>query len=147
MAESPGSRVSIEEGASCSCLDAASLAAGFGDAVFEPAWWPEDAGPIDYSLDRLPLIGLQYTINSTRADETTVTCIGRHYNPRARVSSHGNWHAIPELSALAALVSTSDATVHAVIHRDGQTLHFIGYASEAEVITAIKSLRRVTARP
>jgi hypothetical protein len=31
------------------------------------------------------------------------------------------------------------------VHHEQQTIHLIGYASEAEVVRAVKSLRRVTA--
>lgn len=58
---------------------------------------------------------------------------------------NGNWSRPPQLEALHGLVRTVGAHVHAVVHHEQQTIHLIGYASEAEVVRAVKSLRRVTA--
>jgi hypothetical protein len=43
------------------------------------------------------------------------------------------------------LVSTSDDHVRAVVHQEQQTIHLIGYASEAELVQAVQGFRRVPA--
>jgi hypothetical protein len=43
------------------------------------------------------------------------------------------------------LVGTSDDHVRAVVHQEQQTIHLIGYASEAELVQAVQSFRRVPA--
>jgi hypothetical protein len=51
----------------------------------------------------------------------------------------------PTEAAGAQLARTNDAHIHAVLYREQQTIHLIGYASESEVVRAARSLRRVTA--
>ena len=43
------------------------------------------------------------------------------------------------------LISTSADHVRAIVHQEQQTIHLIGYASEAEVVQAVKSFQRVPA--
>ena len=57
----------------------------------------------------------------------------------------GNWVRPPERQALRGLVRTNGAHVHAVVHDEQQIIHLIGYTSEAEVVHAIRSLRRIAA--
>lgn len=50
---------------------------------------------------------------------------------------------MPELEALRGVIRTAGAHVHAVVHHEQQVIHLIGYASKAEVVRAVNSLRRV----
>jgi hypothetical protein len=116
---------------------ALALAESFGAPVFEPSWWPEDAGKVSYRLD-----GASYWIGSTRRGGTPIGVVGRAEKPELRLP-RGNWSAIPELEAMRGLVSTSDDHVRAVVHQEQQTIHVIGYASQAELVRAVKSFQRV----
>lgn len=140
---SPGPRASVAGANSELYRSARALAQGFKSSIFEPTWWPEDTAAVTYQLDRLPS-SVVYKIESTRHDGTPICVIGGPENPRAQLAT-GNWHQPPELAALRGLVRTNDAHVHAVVHDEQQTIHLIGYASEAEVVHAVKSLRQVTA--
>ena len=122
---------------------ARALADSFGSPVFEPRWWPKNAGAVGYWLDRLPS-SAHYRIGSTRPDGTPICVLGRPENRTGRLPE-GDWYQPPELAALRGLVRTNGAQVHAVIHDEQQTIHLIGYASEAEVVRAVGSFRRVTA--
>jgi hypothetical protein len=115
------------------------LAESFGAPVFEPTWWPEDTRKLSYRLD-----GSMYFIGSTRRGGTPICVIDRAETPELRLPV-GNWSAIPELEAMRGLVSTSDDHVRAVLHQEQQTIHLIGYASEAELVQAVKSFQRVPA--
>jgi len=136
--------VSVVEIDSKDCGSAARLAVGFGAPIFEPTWWPGDTGAMSYVLDQSPS-GVRYRIGSTRRDGTPIVLIGGA-EQRGGLPE-GNWSRPPELEAFHGLVRTVDAHVHAVVNREQQTLHLIGYASEAEVARALKSLQRVSAEP
>ena len=118
---------------------ALALAESFGAPVFEPTWWPEDRRKVSYRLD-----GAMYRIGSTRRGVTPLCVIGRAEKPELRLPG-GNWSPIPELEAMRGLVSTSDGHVRAVVHQEQQTIHLIGYASEADLVQAVKSFQRVPA--
>jgi hypothetical protein len=132
-------RVSVVEIDSTECGSAHALAQSFGRPVFEPAWWPEDTGTVSYRRD-----GATYWIGSTRREGTPIGVIGKAEKPELRLPG-GNWSPIPELEAMRGLVSTSDDHVRAVVHQEQQTIHLIGYASEAELVRAVQSFRRVPA--
>ena len=118
---------------------ALALAESFGAPVFEPTWWPEDTGKVSYRLD-----GAMYWIGATRRGGTPIGVIGKAEKPELHLPV-GNWSPIPELEAMRGLVSTSDDHVRAVVHQEQQTIHLIGYASEAELVQAVKSFQRVPA--
>lgn len=118
---------------------ALALAESFGTAVFEPTWWPEDTGKVSYRLD-----GATYWIGSTRRGGTPIGVIGKAEKPELRLPD-GNWSAMPELEAMRGLVSTSDDHVRAVVQQEQQTIHLIGYASEAELVQAVMSFEQVPA--
>jgi len=42
------------------------------------------------------------------------------------------------------LIRTRGTHVHAVVYKERQAIHLIGYTSEAEIVRVVKSLRRVT---
>jgi hypothetical protein len=123
------------------CGSAPGLVDGFGGPVFEPTWWPDDIGAVTYVLDRSPS-RVRYRIGSTRRDGTPIVVIGR--GEQIGGLPDGNWSRPPELEAFHGLLRTVGAYVHAVVNREQQTLHLIGYASEAEVARALGSLRRVS---
>ncbi len=134
-------RVTVHRSSPGSHLDAESLASAFGGFVFVPTWWPADAAPCEFVLDQLPT-GIRYRVGSVRDDGRPILCIGAPEDPTARLQD-ADWHELPELSEWRAIVSSNElGTFHAVAHRDGLTLHLIGYTSEPEVVTAIKSLRK-----
>jgi len=116
---------------------ALALAESFGAPVFEPSWWPEDARKVSYRLD-----GATYFIGSIRREGTPICVLGKAEKSELRLPV-GNWSAIPELETMRGLVSRSDGRVRAVVHQEQQMIHLIGYASEAELVRAVKSFRRV----
>lgn len=122
---------------------ALALAESFGAPVFEPTWWPEDTRKVSYELDALQSDAM-YRIGSTRSGGTPICVIGRLEKPGLHLPV-GNWSPIPELEAIGGLVSISDDHVRAVVHQEQQTIHLIGYASEAEVVQAVTSFQRVPA--
>lgn len=124
------------------CGSAPGLAGGFGGPIFEPTWWPDDTGAVSYLLDQSPS-RVRYRIGSTRGDGTPVVIIGGAEQKGGLPA--GDWSRPPELEAFHALMRTVDAHVHAVVDREQQTLHLIGYASVAEVARTLGSLQRVSA--
>ncbi len=141
----PGSlSVSVVEIDSKDCGAAPALAEGFGGPIFEPIWWPDDTDAVTYFLDESPS-RFTYRIGSIRRDGTPIVVIGRAGEQSERTLPPGNWSRPPELEAWRGLVRTNDAHIHAVLYREQQTIHLIGYASESEVVRAARSLRRVTA--
>jgi len=132
-------RVSDETAVSKGFRSALALAESFGAPVFEPTWWPEDTREVSYRLD-----GATYWIGSTRRGGSPIGVIGKAEKPELRLPS-GNWSPVPELEAMRGLASTSDDHVRAVVHQEQQTIHVIGYASEAELVQAVKSFQRVPA--
>ena len=122
---------------------ALALAESFGAAVFEPTWWPRDTGKLSYELDAVQS-GAMYRIGSTRSGGTPICVIGKAEEPGLHLPA-GNWSPIPEMEAMRGLISTSADHVRAIVHQEQQTIHLIGYASEAEVVQAVKSFQRVPA--
>lgn len=138
-------RVSAVEIDSKDCGAAPALAAAFGGPIFEPTWWPDDTDAVTYILDESPS-RLTYRIGSIRRDGTPVVVHGRAGEQNERTLASGNWWRPAELEAWRGLVRTNDAHIHAVLYREQQTIHLIGYASESEVVRAARSLRRVAAQ-
>jgi hypothetical protein len=126
------------------CGSAPGLAVGFGGPIFEPTWWPDDTGAVTYLLDESPS-RVSYRIGSTRRDGTPICVIGRAEEQPERTLPPGNWSRPPELEAWRGLVRTNDAHIHAVLYHGQQTIQLIGYASEAELVRAVKSFQRVLA--
>lgn len=137
----PGPSLSVTRAAAKRYGSARALAETFGSPIFEPTWWPEDIGAVTYCLDRWPS-SVVYRIGSTRHDGAPICVIGGPENQTGQLAK-GNWYTPPELEGWRGLVSTSGAHVHAVVHDEQQIIHLIGYTSEAEVVRAVKSLRRV----
>jgi hypothetical protein len=120
------------------------LAESFGGPVFEPTWWPEDVrSPLSYELDSSP-VGNSYRIVSTHEDGAPIAVIGSAEHPGRRLPT-GNWSPLKALEALRGQVLSNDGRLHAVVYDEQQVIHLIGYASEAEVVRAVGSFRRITA--
>jgi hypothetical protein len=142
----PGVRVTIGEADTEVYGSAVSLARAFGSAILEPSWWPSDAGSIGYRLARFPDC-LEYDIVATRpGDGGLILVIGHAEVPGAGRES-GDWYAPPELEDLRGLVGWTGypRRLHAVVHGEGLAVHLFGYDSEADVVRAAQSLRRVSA--
>jgi hypothetical protein len=118
---------------------ALALAKSFGAPVFEPTWWPEDTGEVSYRLD-----GFMYWIGSTRRGGIPIGVVGMAENPERQLPV-GNWSPIPELETMRGVISRSDDQFRAVVHLEQQTIHLIGYASEAELVQAVMSFQRLPA--
>ncbi|HEY0225779.1 MAG TPA: hypothetical protein VGC05_05140 [Mycobacterium sp.] len=121
------------------------LAEAFGASIFEPAWWPEDAGEHVYSLTASVVV--RYRIWAPTGDGTFVSVIG-HVNPgqvTAGLLPDSNWKRLSELEAWDGQVSTSGGQSRALVHREQQSIQLIGFKSQADVVRAVKSLRRVEA--
>lgn len=142
-AGSPGSvYVSAVEIESKDCGAAPALAVGFGGSIFEPTWWPDDAGAVTYVLDESPS-RVRYRVGSTRRDGTPICVIGTAVQEGGLPV--GPWSRPPELEPWRGLIRNTGDHVHAVVQAEQQTIHLIGYASLDEVVHAVKSFRRVTA--
>jgi hypothetical protein len=124
---------------------ARALAESFRGPVFEPTWWPEDVSrrPLSYELGSSPL-GNTYRIVSTREDGTPIAVIGGAERPEIRLPT-GWWSPMKGLEALRGRVLSDDGRLHAVVYDEQQVIHLIGYASEAEIVRAVGSFRRVSA--
>lgn len=143
-AEDPGPDASSQKARSEQCGSAEALAEGFGFPVFVPTWWPDGASDVvDYELDELSS-GVLYRIESRRADGSPLRIIGGRKNPEAQLAT-GDWHEHPEIARWHGLVRLDDDRFHAVIQRDQQTIHLMGFSSQADVVRAAESLRRVGA--
>jgi hypothetical protein len=98
---------------------------------------------VGYWLERLPS-HVHYRIGSTRHDGIPICVIGQPENRNGRLP-HDDWYQPPALEALGGLVRPNGSGVQAVVHDEQQTIHLIGFESEAEVVRAVRSFRRVTA--
>lgn len=97
---------------------------------------------MSYRLD-----GATYSIGSTRDEGTPIGVIGMAEKPELHLHlPGGNWSPLPGLEAVRGLVQTSDDHVRAMVHLEQQTIQLIGYASEAELLQAVKSFQRVPAK-
>lgn len=139
-------RVTIGEAETEVYSSAVSLEQAFGSTMLEPSWWPADAGPIGYRLAR-SLDHLEYVIVSTRSGDDSLTCVIGHVEVPGGGRAAGDWYAPSELKELRGLVGRTGhpRRLQAVVHDEGLAIHLIGYGSEAEVVRAAHSLRRVRA--
>jgi hypothetical protein len=129
------------------------LAQSFGSPVLEPTWWPEDKDirrRVTYRLLRgdAQIGPVIYLIGKDR----------RHDGPPVGVMGHLEegftgyaaaedpslpWSPVRGPEGIS--VRTVDGYVQAVVHVEQQVIRLVGYASEDEVVRAVRSLRRVTA--
>jgi hypothetical protein len=98
--------------------------------------------PLSYELGSSPA---GYTIVSTREDGIPIAVIGVADRPEIHLPT-GNWSPLQELEALRGQILNDDGRLHAVVYDEQQVIHLIGYTSEAEVVRAVGSFRRVTAQ-
>jgi hypothetical protein len=122
------------------------LAEALGSPVVKPAWWPEDAGKITYSLDQRPSLGAGYSMLATRRGCVPVGVVARPEHPAGGLAD-GEWHAAPELEGLRGMIGKvgRPPRLQAVAHAEGMRIHLIGYQSETEIVRAATSLQRPTA--
>jgi hypothetical protein len=118
------------------------LAGAFGSVVFEPGWWPEDMAKLTYELFQVRS-GPRYQIGSVRTDGRPIMLLGQVENPRARLPEE-DWYEPLDLVQLGGKVAATDIGYRAALRQDQQALQLIGYSTEAEVVRAALSLRRVT---
>jgi hypothetical protein len=125
---------------------AVSLARAFGSTILEPLWWPPDAGPIGYRLARFPDC-LEHDIVATCSGDDRLTLVIGHAEVPGAGREAGDWYAPPELEDLRGLVGWTGypRRLHAVVHDEGLAVHLFGYESQADVVRAARSLRRVSA--
>jgi len=97
---------------------------------------------VTYHLDQTPT-GATYRIEASRYRAQPVCIIGSAEDAEGRLPN-GNWSRSPELDAVRGLIRTRGTHVHAVVYKERQAIHLIGYTSEAEIVRVVKSLRRVT---
>jgi hypothetical protein len=94
--------VSITEAVSKTLDSVRALARAFGSPVFEPAWWPADAGEISYCLERFPH-GDYYRVGSTRHNDVP-TCVMGHPEVPVAGRAAGEWYAPRELTTVRGLI-------------------------------------------
>jgi hypothetical protein len=141
-------RASLIEPVSDTYSSALELARGFGSTVFEPSWWPAHIGEISYSVNRFR-DRAHYFIGSTRRDEVPICVIGRHEVSEARRSPTdwlpGEWREPLELAQMQGLIGRVGIPprLRAFVYDEELTIQLIGYDNETEIMSALKSLRRV----
>jgi Clp amino terminal domain, pathogenicity island component len=142
-----GPRVTISEAGSETYGSAPELAQAFGAPVIEPTWWPADTEEISYCLVR-SAGGVHYEIGSTRSEGVPISVIGHFEATLAGRSPrdwlHGEWSEPPELAHLRGLIGRVGIPrrLQAVIYDQKLQIQLIGYASQDEIISAVRSLRR-----
>ncbi len=151
-APTTGARVTIQEIVSESYRSAAALARAFGQTVLEPSWWPADTTEIAYNLDGPP--GRRsYRIGSTRAEGVPILVVADMEAAWAGRSPGdwlvGEWSEPPKLAHLRGLIGRvgDPPRLHVVIYDRRLAIQLIGYNTEDEIMSAIRSLRPVGAEP
>jgi Clp amino terminal domain, pathogenicity island component len=147
-ADDHGPRAASEVAASGTYASGLALARAFGSTVLEPSWWPEDVEEIRCSLARFSTAPARYEILSTRRDGTPVGVIGhvdRSGGRSPREWLDEEWSEPPELEQLRGLIGRVGvpARLQGVIYDQELQLHLIGYDTEDEILSTVKSLRRV----
>jgi hypothetical protein len=144
-----GPRVEIAEAVYETHGSAAALAKAFGSSVFEPLWWPNDAGEISYTLDRFPSHA-NYRIGSIRAGGVPIAVIGfielesSARSPRDWMA--GEWHEPSELSHVNGLIGRVGIPrrLQAFVWDGDTRVTLIGFDSEADIIRAVRSFVRAS---
>jgi hypothetical protein len=145
-----GSEISVEivEAVSETFESASELARAFAAPVCEPTWWPTDVGKISYVVDRFPGADRagrdQYRIGSMRHDGVPIFVIGHREVPGAG-RADGEWYAPRELATVRGLIGRVGIPrrLQAVVHQEGLAVHLVGYGTEAEILSAARSLRHI----
>jgi hypothetical protein len=145
-----GPRVTVHHADSGAFASASQLARAFGSSVLEPTWWPADAAEVSYVLVTSPG-SVHYQIGSTRSGGIPISVIGHHEadlggrTPRDWL--YGEWSEPPELAHVRGLIGNVGIPrrLQAAIYDRQLQVQFIGYGTEAEILTAADSLRSVAA--
>ena len=143
-----GPRVTFEEAVSETHPSASALARAFGSTVLEPSWWPADVEEISYRVGRFSSGQAHYEIESIRRNGVPVGAIG-HFavapDRSPRDWPDGEWSEPRELVHLRGLIGRVGIPprLQAVIYDQGLEIQLIGYDTEDEVTTTVRSLRRV----
>jgi Clp amino terminal domain, pathogenicity island component len=147
-ADDHGPRATSEVAASETYASGLALARAFGSTVLEPSWWPEDVEEIRCSLARFSSGHAHYEILSTRRDGTPVGVIGhvdRSGGRSPREWLDGEWSEPRELAELSGLIGRVGIPpqLQGVIYDQELEMHLIGYDTADEIVSTVRSLRRV----
>jgi hypothetical protein len=143
-----GPRVTLQETPSTTYGSGSELAQAFGGRILEPSWWPADTGEISYSLEGFS-DRPHYRIGSIRAEQAPVLVIGFLETAWAGRSPRdwlqGDWSEPPELAHVRGLIGRVGIPPHlqVVIYDQQLAIQLIGYHTEDEILSAVRSLRRI----
>jgi hypothetical protein len=144
----PGPRVTIKQVASETYHSGSALARAFGGPILEPTWWPPDTEEISYSLAGEP-DHAHYDVGSVRAGGVPICVIGfweSAWNGRSpRDWLDGEWSEPSELAHLRGLIGKVGVppSLQVVLYDQQLAIQLIGYGTEAEIMSAVMSLRTV----
>ena len=119
---------------------AQELADALGFEVFEPSWWPEDVGRLNYRVEHW-LSGPSYSIGSVRGDSRPVLVLGGLLTNRGSPPSDG-WRDLPELPSWSGQVRDEDFQTRGLLHSDTQRVQVIGLDSAEQLVRVVNSFRR-----
>lgn len=144
----PDPRVTAAETPSESYGSGSALAAAFGGTILEPSWWPADTEEISYSLDGRPGYA-HYFIGSTRGRGEPICIVGFFEaawggrSPRDWLD--GEWTESRELAHVRGLIGWVGVPprLQVVIYDKRLAIQLIGYHTEDEIMSAVKSLRQI----
>ena len=143
-----GPQVTISEVVSRTFRSGADLARAFGGPILVPAWWPPDAEEVSYDLAG-ERDGRHYDIGSVRADGAPICIVGfweAAWNGRSpRDWLDGEWSEPPELAHLRGVIGRVGIppSLQVVLYDRQLAIQLIGYRTEAEIMSAVRSLRSV----
>jgi hypothetical protein len=144
----PGARVTIREVPTVACGSGSALARAFGGAILEPSWWPPDTEEVSYRLYG-EHGNAHYSVGSTRAHGVPISVVGfweaawKGRSPRDWLA--GEWSEPSELAHLRGLIGKVGVPprLQVVLYDQQLAIQLIGYRTEAEIMNAVRSLRRV----
>jgi hypothetical protein len=147
-AEDAGLEVLMEQNRPTDYSSAPALARAFDGAILEPSWWPADVRDISYSL-YAAAHRTHYRIGSRRADGAPIYIIGFREAAWAGRSPRewlkGEWSEPSNLAQVRGLVGRvgTPPNLHVVIYHRDLAVQLIGYRTEDEITSAVKSLAEV----
>jgi hypothetical protein len=127
---------------------ASALAQAFGGTILEPSWWPADTEEVSYNLDGFPNRA-HYRIGSTRAEGAPICVIGFFEAAWAGRSPRdwldGEWSEPRELAHVRGLIGWVGipSRLQVVIYDQQLAIQLIGYDTEDEIMSAVRSLRKI----
>jgi Clp amino terminal domain, pathogenicity island component len=148
LSDSPN-RVTSREVPSTTYGSAFALAQAFGATILEPSWWPADTKKISYSLLNGFSDRAHYSIGSIRAEGVPLRVIGfleaawAGRSPRDWL--HGEWSVPLELAHVRGLIGRvgTPPRLQVVIYDQQLAIQLVGYHTEDEIMSAVRSLRRI----